>query len=207
MTKTLIVQYTPRNEMSATKALLDHLRPHLKGSVETVNLATGMPHLLDSPMLAAYAKRNYMGQPLNAEEAKTLAQHDAFTAQLKAADVLIVAYPMYNFSLPAAVKAWFDAVLQKGQTWDFAPTGGYVGLLKGKKALIITTAGGMYGPGSPVAAWEHSVSLTTALLQFMGFSEVEAVRAEGLNMTPEKKDAILGEAKHKLDAIAKRWYS
>ena len=125
---------------------------------------------------------------------------DRMTSQLKAADLLIVASPMYNFSQPAALKAWFDSVLQKGQTWDLGP-GGYTGLMKGKKALFLSSSGGVYEAGHP---YEHCVSLTKVHLGFMGF-EPEVIAAQGLNQFADKAPAVIAEAQEKIKALLSRW--
>ncbi len=108
---------------------------------------------------------------------------------------------MYNFSQPAALKAWFDSVMQKGVTWDFAPTGGYAGLMKGKKALFLSTSGGQYDAGNP---YEHCVSLTKVHLGFMGF-EAEAITAGGINQFPDKAPAAIAQAQEKVRSLLAQW--
>ena len=129
-----------------------------------------------------------------------MAKMDRMTAQLKSADMLIVAAPMYNFSQPAVLKGWFDSVMQKGQTWDLGPSG-YIGLMKGRKALFISTSGGAYEAGNP---YEHCVSLTKVDLGFMGF-EAEAVTAGGLNQFADKAPALIAQAQEKIKALLGKW--
>ena len=156
-----------------------------------------LPDFLSPERIAVYYERNYGGQKVSAERLAYMAKMDRMTAQLKEADLVVVASPMYNFSQPAALKAWFDSVMQKGETWDFAPTGGYAGLLKGKKALIISTSGGAYEPGHP---YEHFLTLTKIHLGFMGF-ETEAVTAGGLNQFADKAPALIAEAQERIRTL------
>ncbi|MBF0386705.1 MAG: NAD(P)H-dependent oxidoreductase [Candidatus Omnitrophica bacterium] len=192
--KALIVSYCPRGERSRTRQLVEYAVGFLKSKkavVEVLDLAKEVPDLLTPERLASYYRRNYMGEKLAGKDLAQLKKMDAMTAQLMAADLAVVAYPMYNFSQPAIVKAWFDSVMQKGKTWDFAQ-GGYAGLMKNRKALIISTSGGAYA--GDLAGMDHSVPLSKLHLSFMGFA-VEAVTGAGINRYPEKESDILGQAK------------
>ncbi len=200
----LIVTYVPRGERSRTKQLADYALGFLKSkkaSIDVLDLAKDMPDLFSPERLAAYYFRNYAGGKLSPQEKALLKKMDAMTDQLKKADLVIVAYPMHNFSQPAVVKAWFDSVMQKGETWDMAQ-GGYVGLLKGKRALVISSSGGVYE--GDLAYLEHSASLSQIHLGFMGF-EAASVTAAGINRYPEKEAEILTGAKVKIQAILSRW--
>jgi len=103
--------------------------------------------------------------------------------------------------LPATVKAWLDSVMLKGETWDISPTG-YAGLLKGKKALVLSTSGGVYE--GDLAFLEHSATLAKVDLGFMGF-ETEVVVGAGVNKYPDKVDEIISEAKAKISEFLNKW--
>ena len=202
--KALVVTYVPRGERSRTKQLSDYAQALLKSrkvSINILDIAKDIPDLFTPKRLAAYYSRNYAGGKLSPQEKALLKKMDAMTRQLKAADLVIVAYPMHNFSQPAVVKAWFDSVMQKGETWDMAQ-GGYVGLLKGKKALVLSSSGGVYE--GDLAYLDHSASLSQIHLGFMGF-EAKAVTAAGINRYPEKEQEILSGAKAKIKAILSAW--
>jgi len=195
--KTLIIKYLPRGERSKTKQVLDAFLKNTTGEIEELDLTKDIPDLLLQENLSAYYKRNYGGEELNEVEAKSLAKMDKMTEQFLNADKIVLAYPMYNFSLPATVKAYFDSVLQKNKTWDI-DNGNYVGLMHGKNALIITSAGGKYPDNS-----EFSVPLSKGLFKFVGI-EAEVVEAYGLGY-PDA-DELLEQAKNKAESIAKTWY-
>jgi FMN-dependent NADH-azoreductase len=204
--KTLIVKYTPRNERSNTKKLLDAFKEEIKGSdIEELDLVKDVPALFLEENLAAYIHRNYLNNELSSEQKKLMSKMDRMTEQLKSADIVIVAYPMNNFSMPAPVKAWFDSVMLKGQTWD-AKNGSYVGLMNGKKALALVTSGGFYGK-EPMLSWEHALSLAKIEFQFMGYSEVRGVLAEGMNAGEEKKSGNLKKSIEEVKTIGSQWYS
>lgn len=203
--KTLLVHYTPRNERSKTRKLVEAFKSEIKNShVEDLNLSRDIPDLFVEESLAAYIQRNYLMQDLTAAQASTMAKMDGMTEQLKSADIVVVAYPMYNFSMPASVKAWFDSVMLKGETWDVRD-GKYVGLMKGRRALVLVTSGGFYGK-EPMSSWEHALSLGKAEFQFMGYSDVRGVLAEGMNAGDGDKTSSLEKYVNEVQQIAKEWY-
>ncbi|MDE1766120.1 MAG: NAD(P)H-dependent oxidoreductase [Thaumarchaeota archaeon] len=202
--KTLIVQYTPRNERSNTKKILDAYIGEIKNSnIERLDLSKDVPDLFLEQNLDAYIHRNYLGQELSSEKKNLLSKMDRMTEQIKSADVVVVAYPMNNFSMPAPVKAWFDSVMLKGETWD-AKNGSYVGLMTGKKALAIVTAGGNYEK-EPMASWEHALSLTKIEFQFMGYSDVRGILAGGMSGGENAKSLSLENSIKQVQSIAQEW--
>lgn len=203
--KTLLVHYTPRRERSNTKKLVDAFRSEIKNSeVEELNLSQETPDLFSDDSVMAYIQRNYLGNELDTSQKKLVAKMDRMTEQLKSADIVVAAYPMYNFSMPASVKAWFDSVMLKGQTWDVRE-GRYVGLMAGKRALVLVASGGFYGK-EPMASWEHALSLGKAEFQFMGYSDVRGILAEGMNAGDESRESALQNGIAEVQRIAQEWY-
>jgi FMN-dependent NADH-azoreductase len=204
--KTLVVTYLPSGERSSTKQLVDAFLAAAKGktAVEHLDLLREQPDVFSTESLGAYVTRNYMGQALAPAQAQAIAKMDRMTAQLKAADSVVVAFPMHNFGLPAAVKAWFDSVLLKGQTWDMNASG-FVGLMKGKQALILCTSGGVYE--GPMAGWEHAVSLAKVEFTFMGYDVIEAITAPGMNANPAQAPESIAAAVAQIHALGARWYA
>ena len=205
MAKTLVVKYIPRGEYSNTKKVLAEFKSMVKNSsIEEIDLAKDVPDLFLDDNLMAYIQRDYLGQNLSAEQKSLLSKMDKMTQQIKSSDIVVLAYPMFNFSMPAVVKAWFDSIMLKGHTWN-AKDGKYSGLMQGKKALTIVSSGGSYSTG-PNKAWEHALSLSNTEFQFMGFSEVKGVLAEGMNGAEDAKASNLAKAFEEIHAIAHAWY-
>jgi len=201
--KTLVVTYLPRGERSKTKILVDEFLADAKGKVEMLDLCADVPDMLLKENLAAYIFRNYLGQALGPKQAKSLERMDRMAAQFKSADVAVVAFPLYNFSMPAAVKAYFDSIMQKGETWGEGKDGRETNM-KGKKALVIMSSGGSYG--TEAGSWEHGLSLAKVEFEFMGFSDIRAVSAQGLNEHKDKADLLITGAKAEIKKIANEWY-
>ena len=205
MMKTLVVSYIPRGERSHTKKLLDAFLKNAKGtSIEHIELTKDVPDLFLADSVMAYIRRDYMGEKLTPKEAKLMANMDRMTEQFIRADNVVIAFPMYNFSMPAAVKAYFDSIMLKGKTWDMNEKG-FVGLVKGKKALVLISSGGAYE--GQMKSWDHASSLTELELKFMGFEDIMTVTAGGMNMYPEDKIAeIEAGCQKQVKEVALKWF-
>ena len=125
-------------------------------------------------------------------ERETLALSDELVAELQAADLIVVAAPMYNFGMSSTLKTWFDHVLRARVTFRYTESGPE-GLLKGKKAVVIESRAGLYSEG-PAAAMDSQEPHIRTLLGFIGIDDVEFVRAEKLAFGPEVAEQSIAEA-------------
>jgi FMN-dependent NADH-azoreductase len=204
--KTLIVKYIPRNEQSNTKKLLDAFREEIGiCDVEELNLLDDVPDMLLDNNLLAHINRNILGQELLPDEQKLLLKMDRMASQLRSADIVVVAFPMYNFSMPAIVKAWFDSVIQRGVTFGERKDDHMVISNAGKKALTLISSGGVYSNESS-SRREHALSLSNLEFQFLGYSDVRGILAEGMAKEEEIKQTNLNKSINQVRAIAKEWY-
>lgn len=200
--KTLVVSYLPRGERSHTRKLLDAFLEEAKGQdIEHLNLLKELPDVFLSENLNSYVMRNYLGKTLSETERAGLEKMDRMTQQLKNSDAVVLAFPMHNFSFPAVIKAWFDSVMQKGETWTVGENG-YVPLMTGKKALVLMASGGVYE--GPTAGYEHALSLARTEFGLMGH-DMQAVTAGGMNMLADP-EAVVVEKQNEVRAIAKSWF-
>jgi FMN-dependent NADH-azoreductase len=115
----------------------------------------------------------------SAEQAARVALDDALIAEAQAADVIVIGAPMYNFSMPIQLKAWFDAIARAGVTFRYTETGPE-GLLKNKKVYVATARGGIY----PADA-DPQVPQIRMLLNFLGMTDNQFIYSAGLAMGPE----------------------
>lgn len=120
----------------------------------------------------------------SAEQKEKLAASDAFVSQVKAADTLVIGTPIYNFSVPAAVKAWIDMIARARETFRYTENGPE-GLLQGKKAIIVITSG-----GTPVGSEiDYATDYLRHVMGFIGITDVTIVDAGRLNFEGEEKVA------------------
>lgn len=134
----------------------------------------------------------------NASLTATAQRSKALVDELKAADVIVIGSPMYNFTVPSTLKAWIDHIAIAGQTFQYTATGPE-GLLKGK-AYLALSSGGVYSQG-PFTAVEHLATYLTAILGFLGIRDVEVVRAEGVAYGPEQDEAAMVSAAERIKAL------
>ena len=124
-------------------------------------------------------------------------ESDALVDELRAADVLVIAAPMHNFSVPSTLRAYFDHVARAGVTFRYTASGPQ-GLLHGKRAVVIATRGGFY-PG--VA--DLQVPYIRQFLGFIGITDVEVVVAEGLAIDARSRELALQAARDSLETLAR----
>ncbi|OBY89487.1 FMN-dependent NADH-azoreductase [Pseudomonas sp. AU11447] len=106
-----------------------------------------------------------------------------------AADAIVIGAPMYNFSIPSQLKAWIDRIAVAGKTFRYTESGPE-GLAGGKKVIIVSTAGGIHAGQPSGVAHENYLEL---VLNFLGITDIEVVRAEGLAYGDEpRRNAIAG---------------
>ena len=165
-------------EQSATRALSAAIVRELAGAdgAATVTYRDLVAEPLDHLTLPAFA---------TPASAKAL-------AEFKAADVVVIGAPMYNFTIPSQLKAWIDRVLIAGETFRYTATGAE-GLAGDKTVIVALARGGIYGEGSAQRSVEHAERYLTAAFGFIGIAP-RFVIAEGLKISDEARDAAMHAA-------------
>jgi FMN-dependent NADH-azoreductase len=130
-----------------------------------------------------------------------LAKGGAYLEEILTADIIVIGAPMYNFTIPSQLKAWIDRVVVAGKTFRYGAQGAE-GLLKNRKVFIASSRGNVYAAGSPAAALEHHENYLTGVLSFIGLTDLTIVRAEGLALGTEAKEAAMLKARAKIAAMA-----
>jgi FMN-dependent NADH-azoreductase len=133
----------------------------------------------------------------SAAQRAVVAYSDILINELKQADVIVLGLPMYNFGVPSQLKAYFDHIARVGATFKYTEKGP-VGLLTRKKAYVFAARGGVYA-GTPM---DTQTSYVRDFLRFIGITEVEFVYAEGLAISPERREACLANAIAEIERLA-----
>lgn len=152
-----------------------------------------LPHL-DEARFGAFLAKPEARTP---EQARVVGESDALIDELKAADAIVIALPMYNFGVPSQFKAWVDHVARAGVTFKYTDKGA-VGLLTGKKAWVFATRGGLYAG----TAADTQTAYVRQFLAFVGITDVEFVYAEGLAMGEAPRAKGLSGARTSLLRLA-----
>ena len=111
-------------------------------------------------------------------------------AEFIAADAVVIAAPMYNFTIPTQLKAWIDRIAVAGQTFRYTEAGPE-GLCGGKKVVIVSTAGGLHAGQATGVAHEDYLKV---LFGFLGITDIEFVRAHGLAYGDEVRTKAMSDA-------------
>jgi FMN-dependent NADH-azoreductase len=148
-------------------------------------VADAVPHLTAERFGAFLAKP----EDRTVAQQAVVAYSDELIAELKAADVIVLGLPMYNFGVPSQLKAYFDHVARAGSTFRYTADGPQ-GLLTGKKAYVFAARGGLYD-GAPL---DTQTGYVRDFLRFLGIVDVEFVYAEGLAVSPESRHTSLTQA-------------
>jgi FMN-dependent NADH-azoreductase len=200
MTNVLIVDSAATGEASVTRRLTGELESVLRGRgpVRIVRRDVGanpVPHLTAETTPAIRGAEAETGAARDA-----VALSDALIAELKAADLIVIGAPMYNFGMASTLKAWFDHVARAGITFRYSEAGPE-GLLKGKKTIVIESRAGLYSSG-PSAAMDSQEPHLRTLLGFIGLDDMTFVRVEKLAFGPEQAAASIAQAVEELRGLA-----
>ena len=179
MKNILFVQSSPRGSESFSQqvaySLVNDLKAHHPDAKVLVrDLAANPPPHVGLPFITGmYAPPEHR----TPEQAKAIALSDALIDELFAADTVVIAVPMHNFTLPSTLKAWIDHVARAGRTFNFGANGPE-GLLKGKRVILVLARGGVYSSG-PTKPLDYQEPYLRAVLGFLGITDVSAVHIEG----------------------------
>ena len=171
MKKLLRVDASMRQEGSRSRALGDALEAQLAqihGALTTTrrDLATGVP-FVDAPWIEANFTDPAVRSP---EQRAVLACSDALFGEVKAADLLLLATPIYNFGVPAALKAWVDQVVRAREAFRYGAQGPE-GLLTGKTAYLVVVSGGTEAD----SAVDFATPYLRHVLGFIGIDDVRVI--------------------------------
>ena len=180
-------------------AVQQSLTAHHGARVVTLrDLATDpLPAIADATIKGFYTPTEAMDDRLRAATALS----DSLIAELATADILLISTPMYNFAVPAALKAWIDQIMRINRTFAY-DNGAFSGLLKGKRAYVAYSYGaGGYGDGGRLQRFDFMRPYLTMILNFIGIDDVtsfavEATTADAATVDAAMVAAVAGIERH-----------
>ena len=151
---------------------------------------------LASDAISHFSAATLVAAGTSAELRDAAQQHEAnlgaqALAEFLAADAVVIAAPMYNFTIPTQLKAWIDRIAVAGQTFRYTEAGPE-GLCGNKKVIVVSTSGGLHAGQATGVAHEDYLKV---MLGFMGITDVEFVRAHGLAYGDEVRNKAMNDAK------------
>ena len=173
----LVVETSPRGDFSISRNLTRRFVASWRAAhpgghfVERDLMETDLP-FVNAPWLQAYFTPSEQHSP---EMKDALRLSDELVAEVLAADHLVIATPVYNYNIPAALKAWIDHIVRKGLTLGVDGSG----LVTGKKATVLLASGGIYTEGSPIRDRDIATQYLRLILRVIGISDVTFSAAGG----------------------------
>lgn len=192
MTTILRIDASARRSGSYTRLVTDSLLDEVTNAGDTVVVRD----LLDGIPLLTEAATGQLATPESertTDAAPTLAVADELIAELMSADAIVVSVPIYNFGVPAALKAWADLVARAGTTFAYTAEGP-AGLVADRPVYIVAGSGGV-PIGSP---YDHATPWLQQFLGFLGLTDVRVISVEGLASDP---DAGVAAAREQIAAL------
>lgn len=210
MSKILVVHASPRGDRSHSRRLAEvFLKAWQAANPQAQLTRREVGRALIPPVNEAFVAAAFypepQARPLSMQA--DLAFSDELVGELLGHELLVISTPMHNFSVPSGLKAWIDQIVRLGLTFNHTLDNGvaqYEPLVRGKKALIITSRGGSgFGPGGENEAMNHADPLLRTALGFMGIEDVTVVAAEGEESAERTFQLSSAEAEQRLLALAK----
>lgn len=188
----LVVESSPRGEHSVSRGLTRHfveawLKQHPGGRVVERDLTRSDLPFVTLPWLGAYFTPAEQHTP---EMKALLRLSDELVNELLSADHIAIGTPVYNYNVPAVLKAYIDHIVRKGKTLGFAGEG----LVHGKSCTILMASGGVYTEGSPIKDRDIATSYLRLILKVIGIEDVTVVaggNAKSVDMGQVTRDAFL----------------
>ncbi|MEO0390851.1 MAG: NAD(P)H-dependent oxidoreductase [Pseudomonadota bacterium] len=187
---TLHIDSSARYDGSVSRKLTRQIVDRLGGDVIRRDLADALPQID-----AAWIGANFTpADDRDAEARDRLALSDTLVDEIKRADTLVIGVPVYNFGVPAALKAWIDLICRAGMTFKYTENGPQ-GLLEGKRAVIAVATG-----GTPVGSEiDFATGYMKHIMGFIGITDVEVVAADRLMA---QQDEAIAAAEAQIEKIA-----
>ncbi|MEV5028888.1 FMN-dependent NADH-azoreductase [Paenibacillus sp. LPE1-1-1.1] len=140
------------------------------------------------------------GYDLTPAEQAAVAVSDKYINQFLAADKVVFAFPLWNFTVPAVLHTYIDYLSQAGKTFSYSAEGP-VGLITDKKVALLNARGGIYSEG-PAAGAEMSFNFIRNVMGFFGVKNLESVIIEGHNQLPDQAEAIVAAGLEQAKKVA-----
>lgn len=184
MSNILLVTSSIFGAHSKSRAVASGLVEHLRDVNEPASVVTRdvseLAHFDGATLAAITAPADQRSN----DQVSRASLADHLIEEVAAADTVVIAAPMYNFTIPSTLKAWIDHIARAGRTFRYTEKGPK-GLLKDKKVYVVASRGGLYANHGPGAALDFQEPYLRGVLGFLGLTDIEFVYVEGLSMGAE----------------------
>ena len=201
MKNILLIESSPRGAQAfshqAARLVVNELRARHPGvNVVVRDLAESPPPHVGRAFVSALQAQP---EELTPAQVEALACSDLLINEVLEADVIVLAVPVHNFSIPSTLKAWIDHVVRAGRTFSYT-SHGPKGLVNGKRAILVLASGGVFSDG-PAKRFDFHEPYLRAVLGFIGITDVDVVRVEGAAMSAIGPQKALASAKAQSEQV------
>ncbi len=186
----LHIKASINGDASKSNQLSNSIIERLKGTysdytVETLDLSENPLPFLTAEMYQAFSTPK---DTRSQKQLEVIQPSEKAIKQIKEADIVVIAVPLYNFSIPASLKAWLDQIARANETFSYA-TGAPQGLLTDKKVYLAIASGGIYSEGM-MKAYDFTENYLRTVLGFLGLTDVSTFRLEGIFVPNVGENAV-----------------
>ena len=189
---------TPResesNTLPVAAAFLDCLRAtYGEVSVDVVDLFNqDLPAIAGTNIEVKYTLM--VGRPIDKRHEDSWQEIERLIQHFLTADLYVISSPMWNFSIPYALKYYIDAIVQPGYVFRYDEQGRPVPLVLGKRMVCVTSRGGDYSAAGPLHSYDFQEPYLRAIFGFIGITDMHFINAQPMDITPALRDAAVEAA-------------
>lgn len=201
MARLLRIDSSARHAGSHSRGLADYFeatwrRRHLDAEVVRRDLASDpIPHI-NAATIAGF----YTSDDQHTAESRAATQlSDALIAELLSADAILLSVPIYNFSIPSALKAYFDQIVRIGRTFGYDPERGLFGTVANRPVYIATVYGASGYVGGALRAYDHLEPYLRSLFGFLGLADLTFFPVQGTSIDPAQAERDRAAAHSAID--------
>jgi len=205
--KLLHIVATPRDRNSNTLAVSETFLESLVEQRDDVTIETVDLYNYDLPAIAGDnidAKYTLMvGRPIDKTHEESWRQIELLIQRFLSADAYLISTPMWNLSIPYALKYYIDCIVQPGYLFRYNEIGQVVPLVRGKKMVCVSSRGGDYSPGGHMHAFDFQEPYLRAIFGFVGVTDLEFLNVQPMDVTPEIREAAVVAAIARARSLAR----
>src|SRR5215216_927956 len=206
--KLLHIIATPRTRQSNTLRVSSTFVENLCAARGDVTVDVVDLYDYDLPAIAGdniEAKYTLMvGQPIDRSHVESWRQIESLIAHFLAADAYLISAPMWNFSIPYALKYYIDCIVQPGYLFRYNEIGQALPLVHGRRMVCVTSRGGDYSADGPMHVYDFQEPYLRAIFGFIGITDLEFINSQPMDVTPELREMAVAAAIEQARQIASR---
>ncbi len=196
--RVLHIVATPREQKSNTLRVADAFLENLRETCPEMTLDVIDLYHHDLPAVAGVnldVKYGLMmGQPIDKNHLESWQQIERLIEHFLQANVYVISAPMWNFSIPYALKYYIDCLIQPGYVFRYTEEGQPIPLVLGKRMICVTSRGADYSAESPLHVYDFQEPYLRAIFGFIGITDMHFINAQPMNSAPALRETAVADS-------------